>query len=108
MMIQTRVVNKSFNMEKTEDEWMIGRLKIEIRKLEEENKKLQKTNSLNNRLISLYKKQLINISTKDVDKENLKKIKLLTEENFKLKKSIISLKGSLKEANGRNTNTGRE
>lgn len=95
-------------MEKTEDEWMIGRLKIEIRKLEEENKKLQKTNSLNNRLISLYKKQLINISTKDVDKENLKKIKLLTEENFKLKKSIISLKGSLKEANGRNTNTGRE
>lgn len=95
-------------MEKTEDEWMIGRLKIEIRKLEEENKKLQKTNSLNNRLISLYKKQLINISTKDVDKENLKKIKSLTEENFKLKKSIISLKGSLKEANGRNTNTGRE
>lgn len=95
-------------MGKTEDEWMIGRLKIEIRKLEEENKKLQKTNSLNNRLISLYKKQLINISTKDVDKENLKKIKLLTEENFKLKKSIISLKGSLKEANGCNTNTGRE
>ena len=95
-------------MGKTEDEWMIGRLKIEIRKLEEENKKLQKTNSLNNRLISLYKKQLINISTKDVDKENLKKIKSLTEENFKLKKSIISLKGSLKEANGRNTNTGRE
>lgn len=95
-------------MEKTEDEWMIGRLKIEIRKLEEENKKLQKTNSLNNRLISLYKKQLINISTKDVDKENLKKIKSLTEENFKLKKSIISLKGSLKEANGRNTNTGCE
>lgn len=95
-------------MGKTEDEWMIGRLKIEIRKLEEENKKLQKTNSLNNRLISLYKKQLINISTKDVDKENLKKIKSLTEENFKLKKSIISLKGSLKEANGHNTNTGRE
>lgn len=95
-------------MGKTEDEWMIGRLKIEIRKLEEENKKLQKTNSLNNRLISLYKKQLINISTKDVNKENLKKIKSLTEENFKLKKSIISLKGSLKEANGRNTNTGRE
>lgn len=95
-------------MEKTEDKWMIGQLKIEIRKLEEENKKLQKTNSLNNRLISLYKKQLINISTKDVDKENLKKIKSLTEENFKLKKSIISLKGSLKEASGRNTNTGRE
>lgn len=43
-----------------------------------------------------------------VDKENLNKIKSLTEENFKLKKSIISLKGSLKEANGRNTNTGRE
>lgn len=43
-------------MGKTEDKWMIGQLKIEIRKLEEENKKLQKTNSLNNRLISLYKK----------------------------------------------------